>query len=128
MTFKTGDKGKTRGGDDYEVVYASEGVLWVVIDGMNWFYRDDGVYREGADSTLLPPKQKIEGFIWVYKDGNNIFSENKPDVWRANIIAVVPITIPYEIGEGLDTLDVTKEDLDYAQTRMEMRVKRGLEP
>ena len=107
--FKVGDKGKTRGGDDYEVITAHDGdegaYLWVFVDGMPSTYYSDGRYSRvtGDSRTLLPPKQKIEGFLRIYENGRHQYvSTSSTQTAHDGIVAIVPITIPYTEGEGLD--------------------------
>lgn len=68
MTFKTGDKGQTRGGDDYLIVTVNGACLWVEIHNSMYTYHDDGMISEAFaptehDTDLLPPKQKIEAIL-----------------------------------------------------------------
>ncbi len=70
MTFKTGDKGKTRGGDYYEVVAVLDRedvkelvILWYEDDNSGPIITTrhlDGTFGGIEHQDLLPPKQKIE--------------------------------------------------------------------
>lgn len=135
MTFKTGDKGQTRGGDDYEVVAvldkphrASDAIIYIRTDfegkGVPETTRIDGM-SDVHSLDLLPPKQKIEGWAIVYRNGYTaIVTEEFPDnmIGHKDIRAIVPITIPYTEGEGL-AKDSMEETLDR---QAEGRAKRGL--
>ncbi len=118
MTFKVGDKGKTRGGDDYEVI----AILGFARDGRDVvaktshedsvltsvFFPDGRWWNDPADPPetamdLLPPQQKIATYIAVWK--NNTLTAHAspvPDcVDFSKLRAVVPVTIEYIEGEGL---------------------------
>lgn len=112
--FKTGDKGKTRGGDYYSVItvidVAPLNVRRFVIAMIN-DERADVFYENGmrADEKnnakchdLIPPKQKIEGHLNVFHNGDIIFSQALyPLTQPGKLAAVVPISIPYTEGDGL---------------------------
>jgi len=111
MTFRVGDRGQTRGGDDYEVVAVldrphqrEDAIVYIRTD-----FRGEGipetVAMDGMSDVcglcLLPPKQKIEGFIWVFRNGQHVFSQRRPEK-MIKVIACIPISIPYTEGDGLD--------------------------
>lgn len=115
MTFKTGDKGQTRDGDGYEIVAVLDpekvephNELVVMCNGNISFRYSDGTAALCACSAdLLPPKQKIEGWVAIYNDRfSSVWSTKEIALKNAgdsdNISAVVHVTIPYEIGEGLE--------------------------
>lgn len=114
MTFKTGDKGLTDCGNDYEVIFVYGDRLWVRVTGDTvckmMTYAACGTFQQGlAVSHLLPPKQKIEGVVFVCDRTDPAFFQSKQEGLEyhnaltapLNIKAIVPFTIPYTEGEGL---------------------------
>ena len=83
-TFKVGDKGKTRGGEDYEVICVeprvTEGEKMVsLVSGSLRFYEGDGSYWcDGSESKydLIPPSRKVKVRFVDFGHGIVAMSEN----------------------------------------------------
>lgn len=117
-TFKVGDKGKTRGGGDYRVTAVGEKhILAVNEHGTERVYWADGALSSSglSQSThdLLPPKQRVEGFLnvycWKFEVGAKrspigelyVSQEDADKNARKGRLACLEITREYEEGEGL---------------------------
>lgn len=105
--FKVGDKGKTRGGDDYEVVYVDRTLteyhqVYAKVAGYQTLlrYNITGTHNTSEDSlfNLMPPSRTV--YVNVYEpDTFESFAYNTEEEARASaadyaLAVAVPVTIP----------------------------------
>lgn len=127
-TYKVGDKGKTRGGDqtaddkrpqDYEVIavgrdlVGGKSIVAIVGGFAHEFYGDGRTHGPQTDYwlDLIPPKRRIQGWVNVYPAmvGRNesacagvpIFSDRRHADESATAQRLACIYIDIEEGEGL---------------------------
>ena len=124
-TFKVGDKGKTRGGDDYEVIYVfDEPMAFGAIVLATVKYKDGQKYPRmytsgGKFSTahclrhhldLIPPERRITGWVLLDPSGTSLSSfsayafddlrhAQEAAAGRRGEAAIIPINVP--VGTGL---------------------------
>lgn len=113
-TFKVGDKGKTRGGDGYEVTAVGRKAVLVEICNCEVSRRLDGFYA-GPDvpdcQDLLPPTKRIRGWVNIYSTlhgspfictaGDYFHKDRRSADDAALSLRIACIYINIEEGEGL---------------------------